>query len=260
MNPNEENNKPNKENNPFSVPGDYFSSFSQKMMHKIELAEELKEFKLLSSINKELPFVTPQGYFESKSELAQYPTLNVLRNISVFEIPENYFEESAARLKEKISLAEEMSAYPTLNSIDKLNAFEVPDDYFESFSHKVRETLHEDEAGAFAKVLHIVFSKKTAYAIAAMLVVSIGLYLFNMDNGTVNTDCNSVACLDKNEIIKTNQLNSFDEEALIEAVNTDELQKNLNNVLEQNTTTSEEESKENYILENVDVNDITDEI
>lgn len=262
MNPNEENNKSNKENNPFSVPGDYFSSFSQKMMHKIELADELKEFKLLSSISKELPFVTPSGYFESKSELAQYPSLSALRNKSVFVVPENYFEDAAVRLKEKAMLAEEMSVYPTLASIDKQNVFEVPAGYFENFSPKVRATITagNNEQDVFTKVLHIVFSKKTVYAIAAMLVISLGIYVFNLDNGTVNTDCNTVACLDKNEIIKTNQLNSFDEEVLIEAVNTDDLQKNLNKVLEQNATSSEDENTESYILENVDVNDITDEI
>lgn len=259
---NEENKDPNKANHPFSLPGDYFGSFSQRMMHKIELAEEIKEFKILSSIDKQLPFVTPSGYFESKSELAQYPTLNALRNKSVFEVPENYFEESLIVLKEKVMLAEETSAYPTLVSISKVNAFEMPADYFETFSHKVRATIHEDknESGAIAKVLHIVFSKKTAYAIAAMLVISLGMYVFNNDNGTVNNDCNTVACLDKSDIIKTNQLNGFDEESLIEAVNTEELQKNLNKSLEKSSTSAEEQVNENYILENVDLNDITDEI
>lgn len=262
MNPNEENNKPHQENNPFSLPGDYFSSFSQKMMHKIELAEEIKEFKLLSSIDKQSPFVTPSGYFETKSELAQYPTLNALRNKSVFDIPENYFKNAALSTKEKIMLAEEMKAYPTLASIQKSNTFDVPANYFETFSQQLRQTIQDDsnESGTITKVMHIVFSKKTVYAIAAMLVISLGMYVFNTDNGTVNNDCNTVACLDKNDIIKTNQLNSFDEESLIDAVNTDELQKNLNKSLENSSTSTEEQVNENYILENVDVNDITDEI
>src|SRR5438045_1943155 len=98
MNKNEENSKPNKkENNPFSLPDCYFGSFSQKMMHKIELAEELKEFRLLSSIDKKLPFITPENYFahnEVKNELAAYPKLSSVKTRNGFIVPELYFETS----------------------------------------------------------------------------------------------------------------------------------------------------------------------
>ena len=112
MNKNEENSKPNnKENNPFSLPDGYFGSFSQKMMHKIELVEELKEFKLLSAIDKKLPFVTPDNYFahiEIKNELAAYPKLASVKTKNGFVVPEFYFETSAKAIISKIELAEEL--------------------------------------------------------------------------------------------------------------------------------------------------------
>src|SRR5688572_2831070 len=99
MSKNEENsNKNNKENNPFGLPEGYFGSFGKKMMHKIELAEELKEFKILSSIEKKLPFVTPDNYFarsEARTELASYPKLSAVKSQSGFATPELYFETSA---------------------------------------------------------------------------------------------------------------------------------------------------------------------
>lgn len=259
MNQNEENNQPNKENNPFSLPGDYFNAFSKKMMFKIELADELKEFKVLSSIDKIVPFVTPENYFETRSELSEYPNLLALKNKHVFDVPQNYFKDSAIAIQSKIETANELKAYPVLASISKQNAFVTPDAYFEQLSDRLNGK--NANYSTTAKIIHLVFSKQTVYALAAMLVLSLGLYFYNSKTEAANTDCNTLACLERNDILKANQLNSFDEEALIEAVNTEELQKNLNKTLkEENKNTNDQQNTEDYVLENVDVNDITDEI
>ena len=85
-----ENNNPNTNgNNPFSLPEGYFGSFGKKMMLKIELAEELKEFKVLSSIEKKLPFATPDNYFagsEVRSELSVYPELSAVKKQNSFHM------------------------------------------------------------------------------------------------------------------------------------------------------------------------------
>ena len=268
MSKNEENNnkKPN-ENNPFSLPDGYFNSFSKKMMLKIELAEELKEFKVLSSLDKKLPFATPDNYFASsevRSELSVYPKLSAVKKQNGFVTPELYFETSAETLKTKIEVTEELKAYPTLYSITKENSFVAPQNYFEGLSHKLREDITPvQEESAVVKVLHLVFNKRTAYAIAAMLVISLGLYFY--DSGEEATNCNGIACLDKNEIIKSNEfINTLDEDALIESVNVEELskglQENLKKTKKESDTQSDKETKEDYVLENVDVNDIVDEI
>jgi hypothetical protein len=266
MNLNEENNKPNKnENNPFSLPEGYFGSFAQKMMHKIEVAEELKEFKLLSSIDKKLPFITPGNYFansEVKNELAIYPKLTEVKKENAFVVPQLYFESSAKAIENKIGSAEELKAYPALYSIGKENSFTTPQNYFEDFSPTVREKLvdghpysHRDEEDGIVRILHIVFSKKTAYAIAAMLVISLGLYFYNSGEETV-TNCGTLACLDKTEILKSNQVTNMDEESLMKLVDPEKLSKNLKEASENSDTKQETD----YVLENADVNDIVDEI
>jgi hypothetical protein len=262
MSKNEENSKNKKNENPFSLPGGYFGSFSKKMMHKIELAEELKEFKMLSSIEKKLPFATPDNYFadaEVRSELVSYPKLSAVKKENVFSTPELYFEKSAELIKTKIEIAEELKTYPTLYSITKENNFVAPQDYFEGLSHKLRGEVFETKEENSVKILHLVFNKKTAYAIAAMLVISLGLYFYNSGEEKVEGNCGTLACMDKSEIFKGNHLLNMDEDALMEMVNTDKLSKNLKENLKE-TVKENEQTKEDYVIENVDVNDIADEI
>ncbi len=267
MSKNEENNNNKKNENPFSLPEGYFGSFGKKMMHKIELAEELKEFKVLSSIEKKLPFATPDNYFASsevRSELSVYPELSSVEKQNGFTTPQSYFEISAQAIKTRIEIDEELKAYPTLYSITKENAFVAPQNYFEELSYRLRGDITPvQEESTVVKVLHLVFNKRTAYAIAAMLVISLGLYFYN--SGEETTKCNGIACLDKNEIMKSNEfINTLDEESLMESVNIEELSKNLRENIKQSKkqsdTQSDKETKEEYVLENVDVNDIVDEI
>ncbi len=271
MSTNEENsNNKKNENNPFSLPEGYFGSFGKKMMLKIELAEELKEFKVLSSLDKKLPFATPDNYFASsevKAELTAYSNLSAVKKQNGFAIPELYFETSAKVIENKIELAEELKAYPTLYSIEKQNAFTAPKNYFEGLSHDVRENIFssQKEESGYRKILlpiaiGMVFNKKTAYAIAATVVLSLGLYFFNSGEDTVTENCNGLACLDKNEILKGNQLLNLDDDALMEMVNAEKLSKNLNDNLKETKKETAKQTKEDYALENIDANDIVDEI
>lgn len=257
------------ENNPFSLPDGYFGSFGKKMMHKIELAEELKEFEILSSLDKKLPFATPDNYFvsaEVKSELSSYPKLSAIKKQNVFATPELYFETSAKTIASKIEITEELKAYPVLSSINKENSFAAPQNYFDGLSHRMRGEIFVSppEESGVVKILHLVFSKKAAYAIAATLVLSLGLYFYNSGAETVSGDCGTLACLDKKEIIQGTQLLNMDDDALMEMVNTDKLSKNLKENIKQTVkeeeTKTDKQTKEEYILENVDVNDIADEI
>lgn len=262
MNLNEENNDLNKENNPFSLPGDYFNSFSKKMMHKIELTDELKGFKLLSSLDKKLPFVTPDNYFDNKAELAPYPALSSVKKVNAFDTQLNYFETNVVTLQRHIEVLEELRQYPTLYCVSKKNSFVTPESYFNEASLRLLSNTKKPEGTVFGTVVSIVFSKKTAYAIAAMLVISLGLYFFNSKTETGDTGCNTLACLDRNDIIKANQINNFDDEALMEMVNAEELKKNINSNLkkEERKENTQQQTTQDYILENVDVNDLADEL
>jgi hypothetical protein len=273
MSKNENNGPENNKSNPFGMPDNYFDSFKSRMLLKIELADELKEFNILSGIDKKLPFVTPENYFanslESKVELAPYQKLAALNKENGFATPELYFETASVVTLNKIEAVDELKEFAMLGSLEKQNGFAVPNAYFENLSHELREKIvaEKNKAGVLDNVLHIVFSKKTVYALAATLVLSLGLYFYNSTEKVVATDCGTLACLDRKDILKDNQLLPLDEESLMEVVNVESLSKNLDKRLqenEKNTKGKDAESgsteKENYVIENVDVNDIVDEI
>ncbi len=260
MSKNHDNNSDSNEENPFSLPEGYFNAFSKKMMLKIELADELKEFKVLSGIDKKLPFVTPENYFsetasatESKAELSAYETLVSIKKQNAFAVPELYFERSAKAIEHKIVLAEELKAYPTLNNIKKENVFGVPQNYFDNVSYSVREQIlvSVNSQPVLGRVIQLVFNKRTAYALAAMLVLSLGLYFYTANN-EVSGNCNGLACLDKSEILKSSQINNMDEESLMKLVDPEKLSKNL----ESSETDATKKEEANYVNDNVDINEL----
>lgn len=253
-------NSENNEKNPFSMPEGYFNSFSKKMMLKIELADELKEFKMLSSIDKKSPFVTPENYFiksmasaEIRAELSGYETLASVGNKNAFVVPPLYFERSHNSIINKIELAEELQQYSALHSVEKQNPFVIPEGYFDTLSHTVREKIHtENKAQAgFGKVIQFVFSKRTIYALAAMMVLSLGLYFYTSNN-EVTGNCNGLACLDRSEILKSNQINNLDEESLMNLVDVEKLSKNLDNA----SATTDKKEETDFVKENADINDL----
>lgn len=50
----------------FDIPKGYFESLPGRLFSKIEIIEELKEFPLLSSMEKKSPFIVPENYFETR--------------------------------------------------------------------------------------------------------------------------------------------------------------------------------------------------
>jgi hypothetical protein len=95
---------------------------------------------------------------------------------------------------------------------------------------------------------------------AAVLVVSLGIYYFSVQQKETFEPCQGLACLDKSDILKEHQLINMDDESLMEIVNPESLSKNLNKNLSEEEKSSDKEQKEDFVLENVDVNDIVDEI
>lgn len=59
--------KDNNINNPdnFDLPEGYFESLNDKVFGKIRAMEELKEYPILYSMDKENPFRVPEGYFDT---------------------------------------------------------------------------------------------------------------------------------------------------------------------------------------------------
>ncbi len=252
------------ENNGFKIPEGYFNLFSDKLFSKIELENELKEFKILASIEKKNAFSIPSNYFEEASqvvsvkadwqqELLAYPKLSALSNVYPSIAPEGYFEEANELLSERIAAFQEINEFETLSSLSKLNCFALPQNYFDTVLDAVRDRIHAPQAATiWDKISEIIFSKKVAYAFGVIMIAVFSLfYYLNQETTVVKSDCGQLACLDKKEILNSSFVNQLDEETISGMIDEDALTDSLS----QNNSTTD-----NELLENVDASNIIDEL
>lgn len=265
----EESNLPLGENgkNPFGLPADYFASFEDKLKKKLELENELSEFPLLSSLPNVNPFSAPENYFantESKVELAaelsSYPKLQAINKPALVDLGVDYLKELQVSLSYKVELAEELKEYQLLYQLDKYNPFIVAEDYFENLPSQIKERVYataEAKLGVLDKVLGFIFGRKLALTFGVMAIIVVSVYLYNTSHNVMNdTDCHTMACLEKQDILNEQNVQSFDDEQLMELVDVNALDKQLSSEIQQTDTLQNEE----FILENTNTDQLLEEL
>jgi hypothetical protein len=224
-----ENNQFNGGQGDFGLPGDYFQKSVGSILNKIEWQEEHKQFSKLLQYKNDHGFSVPANFFaknEQRLELVDLPNLSSLSKTNPFTVPENYFEESESGLLSAHLVEEEneLQGFNALNTLSKQPGFKTEAGYFTKNEATLIALL---ETKKTAKVLNL-FSAKTWYAAAALLVVALGFWTYNQYYTPVEKDCGTLACLDKTELINTKTLERLDNEDLYEIVNTKKLEENLN--------------------------------
>ncbi len=245
----------------FDFPEDYFNSFSSRLFKKLGSENELAEFKLLAALPKIHPFVVPDNYFltlEHKTELAAYPGLASVKPGYPVEVEAGYFEKLAQSLQYKIALAEELKEYGRLAAIEKVNPFDVEEAYFDTLTSAIQDRLFAPQApGLVERLLELFFTRKTAYAFGAVALLGFSIMYFNRaDTGNTGT-CTTLACLEKNEIVNSAEIKNMDEETLIELIDVRALSDSLNTHQQAKELRKEQED---YLMENVDANNLIDEL
>lgn len=250
----------------FGLPEGYFDSFTSRLFNRMDADNELAEFKLLSSVPKQNAFAVPENYFEAvsvrteiKAELSSYERLATYRNVYEAVAPDNYFESFAERLQHRIELAEEIRAFAALSAIDKENCFVADEAYFESLAGKVKERIHSPQpAGMIDWLQSIFFTRKLVYAFGLLLIVAVAVVYQNKKETETDpaTDCGTIACLDKKEIMNSTYLKNLDEESLIELIDVNAFSDSLNKKSDKET----DKEALDYVIENADANTIIDEL
>lgn len=214
--------------NQFDLPDGYFKGSKAGILNKIEWTQEHEAYPILSKLKGLSGFVVPVNYFSHKAtelELLDLPLLAQHKNVNPFDVPANYFENTVDLLQAKIETNEELTEYPTLQALNKTIAFTTKPNYFEDNKKKLIE-LNTEKTGA--KILFL--NKKTVwYAAAAVLTITIGLWIYNSlykEQEVINGDCNTLACIEKRELLKF-KLENFDSDELLDMVNSDKLKLNL---------------------------------
>lgn len=232
------------------APENYFESFSARLFSKIRANDELKDYPLLASLQKQNPFAVPGAYFEVQEELVQYPALRALRRRS-FVTPAAYFEALPQGVAEKIAFHEELSEYATLSAMNRQNVFALPENYFATFAESVKDVVHT------AKVVPLFGgrARKYGFAAAAALALIVALVLlFKNESGPVPNDCNTLACLSKKEIINSGVIQNISEESIIEMIDVEALSDSLQ--LRSGGKVEQVDAEE--VSDNIDLNTLTE--
>lgn len=228
----------NKEN-PFDLPKGYFNSFSDKVMNKIEVMQELEQFPALSAVGRQLCFDIPQNYFsknenllEYKYELAAFSELSKVPKPVLKPETGEYFDALSDKILKRIELADELKIYSMLSEIKKEKAFAVDPDYFESIADRVKERYHSSENPKISiidQVLGLIFKPKVAFAYSFVLIVGIGsFYFFKQPEKIIESgDCKTLACLERKELLNDHTMQNLDDENLYELVDVEQLDKQL---------------------------------
>ena len=255
------NNPFNNEPGNFGLPEGYFQKSAGSIFNKIEWQEEHKEFqKLLELKNKntgDFGFDVPQGYFSKRAdsfEDLQYPGLAALKRNPGFEVPKGYFEE--AEVKELSNVfsdqTDELLSFSTLKSLPKYNHFKVKEGFFEENEKEIKRVLNNPPTG---RVVNL-FGRRMAFAAAAVFMLSLGFWIYDFYFKPVELkDCGTMACVDKQDLVKTKNLEGLDNDDLYELVNPADLEKKL----ETKENTKNKETKDSS-LKNVSTEDLLDEI
>ncbi|MBI3518673.1 MAG: hypothetical protein HY062_04885 [Bacteroidetes bacterium] len=269
---NDESNLPldNNGKNPFGLPMDYFSKFEDNLKRKIEFEDELKEFPLLSSIQKTNLFTTPETYFNSvtnrleyQAELESYSTLYTAKKPVFTDLEEEYVKQFHSSLDYKIELTEELKSYNMLYSMDKVYPFTVSEDYFENVATTIKERIYsagKTKHSVLDKVLDLIFGKTMAFSFGLAFIIGLA-FCFNQHSETIvesgEGDCKTLACLERQEILNNNKvITNLDEDQLMDLVDVNTLNKQLNSKKE--NTNSSVTKKVN--LDSINEEDVLDEL
>lgn len=207
---NELNNKNEQgKNQGFSMPKGYFSSSSTQLFDKLMWLEEHKPYPVLQSLKDKKGFTIPLSYFEKLEqnlELIPYENLTSEHQKSApFKIPDNYFEETKP-------------IYVQLESIEKINPFVTPTNYFEDTKEKFYPK---------PRVINL-FRKRIGYSIAAILMICLGVWLIQaLSDNKIEKDCGTLACVDKQDLLKSTTIQNIDDDNLYDVVNAKDLKEKL---------------------------------
>lgn len=233
----------------FGLPGGYFQKSAASLLNRLEWEEEHRVYPRLKELKAGTGFITPPSYFERSGaalELLEYPTLLAHPKQNNFAVPTDYFEG--------LSLQElNQSDYQRLNTLERKNNFALPPDYFVTKEAELKNLLQTNKP---VKVISLL-RRSVTYMAAAVLLVVISMWVYSAYFKPADVkDCGSIACVDRNDLLKTKTLEVLDNEELYELVNPAELEKNLETKPQQQKPSVKLDTG----LKEVGVEDLLDEI
>ena|SRR6218665_3123818 len=226
----EENKQFESESSRFGLPEGYFQQSARSVLNRVEWLEEHKVYARLGSLERKPPFGVPAGYFagaEQRMELLDFPNLAALKKHYPFAVPADYFEELEVMSLSKAMDGEE----PDLSALPKPSPFRVQDTYFIENSARLEQMLGKQPEKS--RVIRLFGARTVRFAAAALLLLALGTWLYTTYRPAravlPDEDCATIACLDRQELLKSKTLENLETDELYDLVNSKELEKKLEN-------------------------------
>ena len=223
----------------FTMPPRYFDSLSDRIINKIEAAEEVSEFSILSILNKQSAFDVPANYFskaeneiEYKTELSELGELSKIDKPVLNSLQAEYFDSLKVKVSRKVELQDELKEYSTLYAMDKQLNFEVSVDYFDNVANQIKEKIHstsQPKLSIINRILFVLLKPKFSFAFGVVVIVGISSVIYFDQPSTVidSGDCKTLACLEKREMLNEHTIREMDDDNLYEMVDVDKLDMQL---------------------------------
>jgi len=207
-------------------------SLNDDSFNKMNSEEELNEFKILKEISK-------------KKFLQQDNSLKEFWDKSLFDI------------QKKIEVHDEVKQYSHLSNLYAKKIFYTPENYFDELSYNIKNRLNTPEDSYLKKlyVFSLISNNAMRYTFSLLLVlVFTGIYILNQNNVVHQNDCQSLSCIEKNEIMDATIIQNFSNEQLYELLDEQQMEDELKHLSIINTSlVSENESIDhlstNFLME-----------
>lgn len=184
-----ENKKGNEGADNFSVPENYFKESASAIFNKVEWQEEHRLFPSLVALKQK------RGLGNG------------------FSVPQNYFSQKENGI--------ERLQHPILGMLNKDTCFSVPENYFEKKQTQLISLIGKTKQ---TRVISL-FKKRSYLAVAALFVISLGFWIYtSYAPSTAVEDCGTLACIEKEDLVKSINLENFENEDLYELLNTSDLE------------------------------------
>ncbi len=167
-----------------------------------------------------------------------------------FKVPASYYETSARNLKHTLGCLEEISEYPALKNLKGKTGFLVPEAYFEKKTElQLSLTIRTQTGGASFQVpdhyffsngvklraislkkgakVRQMFSPAAVWAVAATLLITLGLWFFKPWNSGTDADCRTLACVESADIVKSSAVENLSDDDLMNLIDADLLEEKL---------------------------------
>jgi hypothetical protein len=169
---------------------------------------------------------------ECMDELELYPLLLKNKKVPGFTTPAGYFDEPLF-----------VQLYPKLSSLYNHLPVAAPQNYFERSEKQIKLLISpparldeyqrsDDTARVRTKVIWL-YRKKVIFAAAAILLITAGFAIYqDYFISEQRSGCETIACIEKKVLLRTKNLERLENEELYELVDPEELMINLENKAE----------------------------